>query len=185
MPNKFAKLATFVSLTARDGDKARRPLQRRYEYLMPYIFLFLTIFSIPITSLALSLGQTHWKLDKAELEAAGFMIQAYADKSGCQSTDDVYVEVPKEFKGRKFYDGSLTLKHKDQEQLSLNLNIVEAERTLYSEKPFHGVWFCLDRSKASDVTLRFHYGIFIKSKFGVGDHITEVVKINGLDKWLD
>jgi hypothetical protein len=27
--NKFAKFATFVSLTARDGDKTRRPLQRR------------------------------------------------------------------------------------------------------------------------------------------------------------
>jgi len=27
--NKFAKFTTFVSLTSRDGDKARRLLQRR------------------------------------------------------------------------------------------------------------------------------------------------------------
>jgi len=60
------------------------------------------IFCIPIAGAVLSLGQTQWKLDKRELEIVGFIIEAYSDKPSCQSTYEVYVQVPKRFKGQIF-----------------------------------------------------------------------------------
>ncbi len=149
------------------------------------IVRILILLCIPGLATALSLGSTNWKLNKSELESAGFSIKCYLDQFSDDSTCQVYMQIPKKFKGRKFYGGNLSIRNDGELLLTTSLNIVDVAETEYSEKPFHGVTFDVRKSLMNSVSVDLYFGIFIKSQFGTGDHITEVVEVRNIEEWLN
>jgi len=115
----------------------------------------------------------------------GFASDAFSSQIICKSAYDVYVQVPRKFKGRNFYGGDLTIRDGDELLLYTNLAVEDNEATIYSEEPFHGVSFCLGRSIITKVTVHLNFGLYIEGNYGTGTHITDVIEIGNLEEWLE
>ena len=152
---------------------------------MGHVARFFVLLCLPIIAAALSLGQNSWVFDKSELETAGVIITGHSSQFTCKSAYDVYVQVPRKFKDRKFYGGALTVRDDSTLLLYTNLAIEDIEMTEYSEEPFHGVSFCIGRSLMTKATIHLHFGVYIEGEFGTGTHITEVIEVRNLEEWLE
>lgn len=127
--------------------------------------------------MALSLGQTFWELERRELENVGIKVIGYEDAIGCKSAHDIYLHVPREFRGKKFQGGTLRIEDEGGVLMESGLGINDIEDTIYGDEPFYGVAFCLRKSLASSARIYLSYGF--------GEHTTEVILINGISEWLN
>ncbi|QIB67317.1 hypothetical protein [Kineobactrum salinum] len=102
-------------------------------------------------------------IDKQEVRAApsdlkelGLSVGIYPEPL-CAEASDVEISIPASHNGASFSGATLDIEKDGETMLSVGLILIEAPETIYSEKPLHGVSFCLHPSLYNSASVRLFY----------------------------
>ena len=125
---------------------------------------------------ATSIDTQEVRVAPADLKGLGVIVGIHPEPL-CAAASDIEISVPANYDGVSFSGATLNVEKEAEILLSTGLVLIDVPETIYSEKSFHGVSFCLHPSLYNSASVRLFY-----SK---GELTTHSILIEDFDRYAN